>query len=55
MNKIVKYSVPKILIPSKFALPLNYLKKVFYQTEIIIIVIKKLIYLDNDYEKHFKK
>ena len=56
MNKIGKYSVPKTLIPSKFALPLNSLKKSLlpkrnnnYSDQ------KKLLYLDNDYENHFKK
>ena len=56
MNKIGKYSVPKTLIPSKFALPLNFLKKSLlskrnnnYSNQ------KKVIYLDNYNENHFKK
>ena len=41
MNKIGKYYIPKTIIPSSFALPLNFLKKTLLIKKIIIMFIKK--------------
>ena len=55
MNKIGKYYIPKTIIPSTFALPLNFLMKTLLNKKNNNPIYKKEeFYLDIDYERHFK-
>ena len=55
MNKIGKYYIPKTIMPSSFALPLNFLKKTLLSKNNNNNIYKKEEFLlDIDYETHFK-